>query len=239
MSRDPDDVPADGARGLSPELAQRVDEATVAPDLDHLYARLRVDLEREQGLRGWLRARSTLARGLLAFGAVVLAGVVIALGFARPDLGSYPPDRLAVSLAAMALVMAVSMALALRPLQRAALPGWVGPLAVTCSLLLLAGLYLIAPLEAPRALFEPGVFGPALRCLGTGLALGVPVYGVLVLLDRGGSRRAVPMALAAGMAANLVLHIHCPSGQPSHLMLGHFGAAALLLLAIALWARSR
>ena len=84
-----------------------------------------------------------------------------------------------------------------------------------------------------------GALGPALHGLGPGRARGVRVSGVLVLLDRGGSRRAVPMALAAGMAANLVLHIHCPSGQPSHLMLGHFGAAALLLLAIALWARSR
>jgi hypothetical protein len=47
------------------------------------------------------------------------------------------------------------------------------------------------------------------------------------------------MAAAAGMAANLMLHIHCPWTQPSHLMIGHFGAAALLLLAVSLWARAR
>ena len=239
MSRSQEDPPPSTREpGLPPELARLVDAGQGAGDLDGMYAALRADLERERGLRAWLRARSTVVRALAAFGLVALVGTVAALAFARPDLGSYPFERLALSSSAMALLMLASVGLALRPLQRPGLPAWTAPVLVGGSLLVLAGLYLVAPLEAPRAL-DAATVRPALACLAIGLVLAVPVYGVLLLLDRGGSLRALPMALAAGLAANLVLHIHCPSTQPTHLMLGHFGAAALLLLAIALWARAR
>jgi hypothetical protein len=35
------------------------------------------------------------------------------------------------------------------------------------------------------------------------------------------------------------MHIHCPSVAPVHLVVGHFGAAALLVLAAACWPRAR
>jgi hypothetical protein len=239
MSRSQQDPPpSDREPGLPPELARLVDAGQGAADLDAMYAALRADLERERGLRAWLRARSTAVRAFASLALVALASTMAALGFARPDLASYPFERLALSLSAMALLMLVSMALALRPLQRPALPAWTVPAVVAGALALLAGLYLVSPLEAPHML-DAATVKPALLCMAIGLLLGVPVYGALLLLDRGGSRRALPMAVAAGLAANLVLHIHCPSTQPTHLMLGHFGAAALLLIAIALWVRAR
>jgi len=239
MSLRPDPPPnAADEPALPAELARAVDAGQGAADLDGMYAALRADLARESGLRGWLRARSTVARGLGAVGLVALLCVVVAFGFARPDLGSYPLPRMALSVSAMAALMIVSLVLALRPLQRPALPSWAAKGAVGGSLLVLAALYLVAPLEAPAAALDAAVLRPALGCMGVGLLLGVPVYGALLLLDRGGSHRALPMAIAAGLAANLVLHIHCPSAEPTHLMLGHFGAAALLLAALALWVRA-
>ncbi|HMI93406.1 MAG TPA: hypothetical protein VK509_18670 [Polyangiales bacterium] len=239
MSRSPDPPPQRADEpGLPAELARAVDGVHGAADLDRMYASLHAELGRERGLRAWLRARSTVARGLMALGLVAAVSALVALGFARPDLGSFPPARMALSLAAMALLMIVGVALALRPLQRAALPAWVGPAAITGSLAVLAGLYLVSPFDLPRAAFDAATLRPALVCMAIGLLLGVPVYGALLLLDRGGSRQALPMAMAAGLAANLELHIHCPSADPLHLMLGHFGAAVLLLLATALWVRA-
>lgn len=239
MSLRPDQPPnAADEPALPAELARAVDAGHGAADLDGMYAAVSADLARESGLRGWLRARSTVVRGVGALGLVAVLCAVVALGFARPDLGSYPLPRLALSVSAMASLMIASLALALRPLQRPALPSWAAKAAVGGSLLVLAALYLLAPLEAPSTALDSATLRPALGCLGVGLLLGVPIYGALLLLDRGGSPRALPMAIAAGLAANLVLHIHCPSAEPTHLMLGHFGAAALLLAAIALQVRA-
>ncbi len=240
MSLRPDQPPdAADEPTLPAELARAIDAGHGAADLDGMYAALRADLERESGLRGWLRARSTAVRGLAVLGLVAVLCAVAALGFARPDLGSYPLPRLALGVSAMASLLILSLALALRPLQQPALPSWAAKGAIAGSLLVLAALYLVVPLEPPSTELDGSVLGPALGCLGVGLLLGVPVYGVLLLLDRGGSHRALPMAIASGLAANLVLHIHCPSAEPTHLMLGHFGAAALLLAAIAFWVRAR
>jgi hypothetical protein len=235
------DQPPDAAHdpALSAELARAVDARHAAADLDGVYAALHADFARERGPRGWLRERATVVRGLAAVGLVALLCAVVAFGFARPDLDSYPLPRMALSVSAIASLMIVCLVLALRPLQRPALPPWAASAAVGGSLLVLAALYLVAPFEAQSAALDAGALRAALACMAVGLLLGVPVYGALLLLDRGGSQRALPMAIAAGLAANLVLHIHCPSAEPTHLMLGHFGAAALLLIAIALWARTR
>jgi hypothetical protein len=237
MSRDDDD-PTLSEPGLPAELARAVDAGHGGADLDRMYAALRADIARERGLVGWLRERSATAR-LLGAGGVV-AGLCVScwLLFARRDLAEYPADRMALTLAAIGLLLVVSLMIALRPLQRPGLPRWVAPAVVTTSLFALASLYVISPLP-PHVVTSGASLGPALVCLAIGLLLGVPVYALIALVDRGGARRALPMAAAAGLAANLVLHIHCPRTDPSHLMIGHFGAAALLLLAVSLWARAR
>lgn len=237
MSRSEDDPTPSTEPGLPAELARAVDAGRAAADFDGLYAALRSDIARERGWRAWLRERSATARLLGASGVIAALCALCALGFARRDLAEYPSERMALSLAAMGLLLLVSLMVALRPLQRPGLPRWAAPAAASASLLALAALYLVSPLE-PYAVLDAASLRPALICLAIGLALGVPVYAVIALLDRGGARRAMPMAAAAGLAANLMLHIHCPSTQSWHLMLGHFGAAALLLLSVALWARA-
>jgi hypothetical protein len=239
MSRTEDDQPPSDDPGLPAELARAIDDGHGAADLDGLYRALRADIARERGLRGWLRERSTAARLLAASGVIAGVCALAAVAFARSDLGAYPIERFVLSLSAMGLLMVVSLVIALRPLQRPGLPIWVSPAVAACSLLALAGLYLVTPLPPAPAALELASLRPALVCLAIGLAMGAPVYALIVLLERGGPRRALPMAAAAGLAANLVLHIHCPRTQLTHLMLGHFGAAALLLLAVALWTRAR
>jgi hypothetical protein len=238
MSRSEDDPTLSADPVLPAELARAVDVGRGAADLDGLYAALRSDIARERGWRAWLRERSATARLLGASGVIAGLCALCALGFARRDLAQYPSERMALSLAAMGLFVLLSLMVAFRPLQRPGLPRWAAPAAVTAALLALASLYLVSPLE-PHAALDAASVRPTLICLAIGLALGVPVYAVIALFDRGGARRAIPMAAAAGLAANLMLQIHCPSNQPSHLMLGHFGAAALLVIAVSLWARAR
>jgi hypothetical protein len=237
MSRD-DDEPTLSEPRLPAELARAVDAGHGSADLDRMYSALRGNIAQERGLVSWLRERSATARLLGASGAIAGLCSLCWLLFARRDMAAYPAERMALSLAAMGLLLVVSLIIALRPLQRPGFPRWAAPAVVTTSLLALASLYVISPLP-PYVATSGATLGPALICLAIGLVLGVPVYALIALLDRGGARRAMPMAAAAGMAANLVLHIHCPWTQPSHLMIGHFGAAVLLMLAVSLWARAR
>jgi hypothetical protein len=84
----------------------------------------------------------------------------------------------------------------------------------------------------------PALLQRATPCLAIGLAIGALFYGVLALLDRGGSYRAPAMAVASGLAANLALQLHCPVTAPLHMVVGHLGVA-LLLVAAALFLRGR
>jgi hypothetical protein len=67
----------------------------------------------------------------------------------------------------------------------------------------------------------------------------VPVLLLLWLLER---RDAPPLSVLvaagglAGLAANLLLHVHCPSVQLAHLLLGHasIGAAWAVVLGLLL-----
>jgi hypothetical protein len=156
----------------------------------------------------------------------------------------YPAARMAAALLVLGAGFAISLLLALRPLQRPGVPGRTVVLAISAVLVGVLVLYGLpaAHLAHPSSLHEPGalsVLRRAIPCLAIGVAIGVAVYGLLALLDRGGSRRAPVMAIAAGLAANLALQLHCPITAPLHMIVGHLGVALLLLAGAVLIARRR
>ena len=66
-----------------------------------------------------------------------------------------------------------------------------------------------------------------------GILLGVPVYAVTRLLDRGGTLLGPLLAaLAAGLTGNFALQIHCPTNDTQHAMAGHAPVALVFVLAI-------
>lgn len=211
------------------------------PDLDGLFAAVGRDLQRERGVVAWLRARSTSLRLVLAgsaSGAVVLAAYA---WFARPDLGAYPVARMVAVVLIAVSVLAASLALALRPTQRPAAPSWAAAAVAGLGLLGLLAVYLLPALPAldPSHAQAPGLEAALHRawpCLGIGLVVAAALYALWSLLDRGGARRGLAAAAAAGLTANLALQLHCPITAPAHLILGHLGVA-LVMLGSALAAR--
>jgi hypothetical protein len=155
---------------------------------------------------------------------VVLVSVLLAVGLGgglhgRPDFGDYPVTRLLVLLGVYSLGILFACGKELYLSARR------GSLADHFGLLLgaLALPFLIAFAPATEASRH---FGPegALGCFTYGALLTVPTAALLWVFDRDNriSMRTVCLsAVSLGLSANLVLELHCPSGNALHLLLGH------------------
>ncbi|GAB5543075.1 MAG: hypothetical protein SangKO_028350 [Sandaracinaceae bacterium] len=174
----------------------------------------------------WLRTRPTWIRRAIASGAALaVVGLTGAL-MLREDFHDYPMSYMALALGSLGALLLLSVHQALRPLHRPPLQGArkVGVVAVTLGATL--ALALFSPHEAGEA---HGVLDHVSGCLFFGLLLGVPVYFVLRLLDRGAQATSLLAACAAGLLGNLVLQLHCPRKDPEHLMLAHFSVVLLFV----------
>lgn len=202
---------------LGRSLASTV--AVGIPFEDQLFAKLEADLGRETGPRSWLRSRPTRLR----FGALLLSVLlVVGLGGAlrqRPDFAEYPAARLVLLLgvysAGVLLAFGKELYLSAR---RGSLADHVG--------LLLGALglpFLIAFAPATESSRHAGPEG-ALSCFVYGALLTLPTAALLWAFDRDDrpSMRTVCLsAVALGLSADLVLELHCASGNALHLLLGH------------------
>ncbi|HJL04194.1 MAG TPA: NrsF family protein [Polyangiaceae bacterium LLY-WYZ-15_(1-7)] len=237
-----------GASGVRPETAadeRRAEleallgrpEATPELDLDGLFAGVRErveDAERSPSFR--LKAQSTPRRrllGLLAVLGVIAANLLLGT---RPDLGTYGPGLLAASFGSLGVLVLLAVFAALRPTHRPPLPRWQVAALTAASLAATVVLAVVPGYHAHAALPEAGraLGSHALPCLVYGFLVGVPVYAALRLLDRGSPLSRVVAASAAGLAGNLVLELHCPTGGPAHLLAGHAGVVALYVVGVGL-----
>src|SRR5688572_13619882 len=84
-------------------------------DVDALYAGVKAKIDREdQHFTGYLRSRPTWLRVTVALAAVLLSIGPVGLLMPRDDLDTYPPERLALTFAAMALSLLITIWIALR-----------------------------------------------------------------------------------------------------------------------------
>ena len=80
-------------------------------------------------------------------------------------------------------------------------------------------------------------WGNPASCFTYGAALVAPLVLLYWLFER---RAAVPWGAlvmaggVVGVAANLLLHAHCPSANPGHLLLGHASIGVVWALALRL-----
>lgn len=204
--------------------------AQAMPLEEELFAALEARVAAEVGLRAWLRSRPTRLR--FAAAALSVLSVVFIGGFlrTRPDLAEYPRARLVLLLGIYALGIGAAFGKELYLSARR------GSLADHLGLLFGAlGLpFLIAFMPATEASRHTGPEG-ALNCFIYGALLTLPVAALLWAFDRDNrpSLRTVCLSAAAlGLSANLVLELHCPSGNAVHLLLGH---ASLGLAWLATW----
>ena len=93
------------------------------PDPEGLFKDLcaQCDVD-EKGPGGWLRARPTPLRYAIAVAAIVAASLSIWMLWLRPDSAVYPTGRMVLALGALAVVVGIGLAVALRPIHRPTLP---------------------------------------------------------------------------------------------------------------------
>ena len=217
---------------LGRSLAQAVAPEATPGDLFALVER---DVSREVGLRARLRALPT---GLRAVTFVGVAGAL--LGFRlllhrRADFAEYSAGVFWVIALALTGVLVLGAWLVLR--------GASAPLGASGRERGLAVALLLAPALA-ALLAQLGTSSQAALawddpsgCFLYGASLVVPLVVLYWLFER---RDSVPLsALAsagalAGLAANLLLHAHCPSANWAHLLLGHASIGVVWALGLRL-----
>jgi hypothetical protein len=206
------------------------DVSAAMPFESELFARLEADLARETGLRAWLRSRPTRLRFL-----VVTASVLCVVGLGgllrhRADLDAYPTGRLLAFAVLYLFGILIAFGKKLYMSIRHGLVEDYGSLAVGA----LGMPFLLAFAPATEASQHAGP-GGALGCFLYGAFLTLPIAALLWAFDRDDrpSVRSVCLsAVALGLSANLLLELHCPSGNLQHLLLGH---ASLGVAWLAAW----
>lgn len=219
---------------LDPKLEEwlanaRDADAGEVPDLGPMLAEVEKDIATaEKRPTFWLATRPTWMRRAIALAS---AAAVVAVGAItlRSDLATRPPAFVAVAIGSLAALLVLSLHQALRPLHRPPLPrgARIGMAALTIAATLLVAL--LSPHDPADVGRGRGMLELVSPCLFIGLGLGVPVYFVLRLLDRGAGLGALLASCAAGLAGNLALQLHCPNDAPEHLMLAHFSVALLFV----------
>jgi len=216
------------------ELGRSLGQAVLpAPDPGELFALIERDVARDVGLRARLRALPTGLRSailVLAAGLLLVSHLVL---WPRRNLLAYSPVvfagalsllGLAIVLGARALLRGPSAPLRAARVERLLAPGLLAVPALAA---------LLAPLGSSEA---AALWGSPGNCFVYGALLTVPMVLLYRLLERRDAPPATALLAAgalAGATANLLLHAHCPSAHPGHLLLGHVSIGAAW--AAALW----
>lgn len=201
-----------------------------------LFALVERDVQAEVGLRARLRALPTSTRTLALVGVAGALMLIHLVLFRRSDLGEYSPSVFW----GVALALGTALLLGVRSLTRGGLTPLSSPWRQRgVALVLLAApalAALLAPVGAGSAEAVAAWGNPA-SCFSYGASLVVPVVLLYWLFER---REAVPVSAlvsagaVAGLAANLLLHAHCGSAHPGHLLFGHASIGLVWALALRL-----
>ncbi len=208
-------------------------DAPSPPDvhLDEMYDAVRAQCDKhDQGFLGYLRNQPTTMRRSVCFGALGLIGTIAMLTLPMVDPAKRTTEW-GATLVAYLVLMAISIVAATRPLQLPTLPRWRGILLATLAV----GATLVAVLLPTSHTHAPAVspmsFAP---CMGLGLLIGIPVYAVIRLVDRGNALGGLLAAAAAGLAGNFLLTYHCPVTEAGHIMAGHVSVAVIFVVGLGL-----
>lgn len=203
-------------------------------ELDELFRGIEGRLESERGVSAWLRSRPTPVRMLVAAGGVALLVAWWALATPRTLFSPIPVERVALVLAALAVLGALLLRLGLRPAQtpapsdRLVLGGLAGGL-----LFPVVAAFLPAGTHHFDHYTQYTETQAAVGCFIIGALTGMVVVFLLRALDRAAhdSRPAALLAaVTGGVAGNLALEFHCPVTAPAHIILGHATVGLVLVL---------
>jgi hypothetical protein len=208
----------------------------VLPDVEpgDLFARVEKDVRAEAGVRARLRALSTETRVAALFVVAALPVLGHLLFDRRTDLAEYSPSWFRGIASLFVVSFVVSVGFLLRGVSAPVRSPWQERGLALGLLLVPAVAALLAPLGAgsPDAVFA---LGEPSACFTWGTAFVVPLVLVYWLFERRDTipaRSLIAAGALAGLAANALLHVHCGSANPLHLLLGH--ASIGLVWAVAL-----
>jgi len=202
--------------------------------IDRMFAGMKAECDKsDRTITGFLRSRSTMARRLIVLS--VFSVLAIAGWFAFPLVSDQARTvQWTTSLVTFCVLLVVAMFMVTRPVHLPALPRWQS-LCLACIAVGATVLAAFWPHPAAQAATHDHTGGVmAGACMGAGLLLGVPVYALLRLVDRGNALGALVAAAAAGLAGNFVLKAHCAVPGTSHELLGHASVALVFVLGLGL-----
>ena len=227
-----------------PPDARSGDAANAGPplpgaSLETLWADIDRKVGHERGVRAWLRSRSTVLRVVLVCGVLAATAAAHLLWGRRSDGFLVSSERLLLTVGSVALAIGLCVRLALapltRPLPRATALGSVALLLLPVLAALLPALRVGSGDHHPSA----ASWAAAAGCFGYGGLVVLGVGAALWCVDRGGASsgaRLIPGVVCAGLAAHLVLQIHCANDNSTHLLLGH---ASVGIAWLAVWVAAR
>ena len=223
--------------GLDERLREldAADRATRGDLVDQMFSNVRAQCDRsDQTLTGFLRSRSTMARRVIVLSTFAVLGLIgwFAFPLVAAEGRSLPWTA---SLVAFCVLLILAMVMVTRPVHLPALPRWQS-MCLACIVVAATVVAAFWPLPAALASSTHDHSGGFMAgaCMGVGLLLGVPVYALLRLVDRGNALGNLVAAAAAGVAGNFVLKAHCSIAGTSHELLGHASVAMIFVVGLGL-----
>jgi hypothetical protein len=206
----------------APEAAElrdlaRAEADTAADSTDAGFEALQRRIAADQSTAGRAKALSTRARVALGSVGVITIAAVAGLAMPRADLAGCAASKIMLTLGTTTGLVAIAIALGLRPLHRPPLPSWALPGLVAATAAGLGVCYFVCPVAIATS---TGV-GTAAGCAMLGTVAALPLLGLLFVLDRGSSPGGLALAAAAGAAANTTLLLHCGNANFEHMLAGH------------------
>lgn len=202
--------------------------------VERMYAEMKAECDKsDRTLRGFLSGRSTMLRRLIVLS--VFATLAFIGWFAFPLVGDQARTvQWTASLITFCVLLVLAMFMVTRPVHLPEVPRW----QALCLVCVAVGATILAAFwPYPAALaathaHDGGVMAGA--CMGVGVLLGIPVYALLRLVDRGNALGSLIAAAAAGLAGNFVLKAHCSVPGTSHELLGHASVALMFVVGLGL-----
>ncbi len=220
------------------ERLRELDAVGAAEDnalFEQMFSDVKSRCERsDRTLAGFLRGRSTRARRFIVLSIFVILALVG--WFAFPVIAAESRSiQWTASLVAFVMLLLIAMFMVTRPVHLPALPRWQS-ICLACAAVgatIVAAFWPVPPALAATVHDHGGGFMVG-ACMGAGLLLGVPVYALLRVVDRGNAFGSLVAAAAAGVAGNFVLKAHCPIPGTSHELLGHASVALVFVVGLGL-----
>ena len=227
------DAPEDGLG----ERLRELDEAAEAESgelVDRMFCDMKAACDRsDRTFAGFMRSRSTRARRMIVLSVFTLLAMVGWFAFPVVSEQAQTAPWVA-SLVAFCVLLVIALFMVTRPVHLPALPRWqtAGLIFLAVGATILSALWPIPAAQAATHDHSGGFMAGA--CMGVGLLLGIPVYALLRLVDRGNALGNLVAAAAAGVAGNFVLKAHCAIPGTSHELFGHASVAVVFVLGLGL-----